>query len=194
MSIKGTLIDPAGMPVVGAGAQGLTARRGSAQSLPSDAFEVRGLEAGHPRRVIFTHRSRKLAGAVVLRDEDMKASKPLAVRLVAAGSIAGRLVDEDGLPLAGAKLHVVTFDLDGNNLPFAEARALWPSDETFATDANGRFRIEGLVPGVATDIQVSSRGRPNFRFVAGLALRKLTLDAGEARDLGDVKAEEVGQQ
>ena len=53
--------------------------------------------------------------------------------------VTGRLIDEDGQPLAGAKLSVWTFDLDGNNLPQGDSGAMWPNNATFTADADGRF-------------------------------------------------------
>ena len=74
------------------------------KTLADDTFEVLGLEPGHPRQCDLRPQGRRLVGSVVIKDEDFKADEPLVVRLERAGSIKGRLVDEDGLPLAGARL------------------------------------------------------------------------------------------
>jgi RNA polymerase sigma factor (sigma-70 family) len=190
-SREGRLIDPEGRPIAGAGSFGLRARWGIARTLDADTFEVNGLDPGHPRRVIFTHQDRKLVGAVVLKDEDMNSNTPLVVKLVPGGSITGRLVDDDGLPLARAKLNVMNFDLDGMNLPFRGPGALWPSNETFTVDADGRFRVEGFVPGVETDVSIDAPTRPNVWLDPGETLRKLIVNPGEVRNLGDVKVHVV---
>ena len=108
LSRAGRLIGPDGLPVVGAEAYGLSACDWSgtrrSRALDADTFEVGGLEPGHPRLVVFTHKARKLVGAAVLKDEDLKSNAPLEVKLVPAGAITGRLVDDDGLPWAGATL------------------------------------------------------------------------------------------
>ena len=67
-------------------------------------FEVRGLEPDHPRQLIFAHKGRRLVGSVIIKGEDSQSDEPLVVRLDRPGSIKGRLLDEDGLPLAGATL------------------------------------------------------------------------------------------
>ena len=184
---KGMLIDADGRPVKGAGAYGLRATWGRAETLDADTFEVGGLEPGHSRQVVFTHSGRKLAGAVVLPGEVLNTSTPMEVKLLPAGAITGRLVDDGGSPLAGAKLRVMTYDLDGNNLPFMDASALWPSNEPFTADTLGRFRVEGLVPGVETDIQLDAPSRPDVWLDSRNAFRKLKISPGEVRDLGDVK-------
>ena len=58
------------------------------------------------------HKASKLVGAAVLTDEDLKSNARLEVKLVAAGAIAGRLVDDDGLPVGGGTLHVWMSDSD----------------------------------------------------------------------------------
>ncbi len=194
LSREGRLVGPDGRPIVGAAAYGLCARWGNVQTLDrGSTFEVRGLEPGYPRLLIFTDKARKVVGSVVLKDEEMKSTTPMEVKLVPAGAIAGRIVDEDGQPLAGARLHVTMYELNRRtNLPEGP-RSFWPSNETFTTDAQGRFRIEGFVPGVSTDVSVTDRDaqesivyRPSLD--TGGVLRNLSVESGEVRDLGDVKA------
>src|SRR5207302_8058999 len=116
-SRAGRLTGPDGLPVVGAEAYGLSACDwgGTQRSRPLDAdtFEVGGLESGRPRLLVFTHKARKLVGAAVLKDDDLKSNAPLEVKLFPTGAIAGRLVDEDGLPWAGAMLSVWMTDPGG---------------------------------------------------------------------------------
>ncbi len=115
-SRAGRLTGPDGLPVVGAEAYGLSACDwwGTVRSraLDADTFEVGGLEPGHPRLLVFTHKARKLVGAAVLKDEDLKSTAPLEVKLVPAGAITGRLLDDDGLPWAGAPMSVWMSDPD----------------------------------------------------------------------------------
>ena len=181
-SRAGRLTGPDGQPVVGAVAYGLSALAwGRSQTLDADTFEVGGLEPGHPRLVVFTHKARKIVGAFVLKDEDLKSGTPLEVKLVPTGAITGRLVDDDGLPWAGAKLQVMMLDLDR---PQTSRMAF----ETFTADAEGRFRFEGFVPGVETEVFIEASNRPGVALNGGKAFRKPALSPGEVRDLGDVKA------
>ncbi len=151
---------PDGRPVSGAQCYGLRARWGYITTLADDRFEVHGMEPSHPRLVIFAHRDRQLVGSVVLKIEDPKTDSPLEVRLGPAGSIKGRLVDEDGFPLANATLMVRT-DVDPGEAPLARTPGycLWPDDEDFFADAEGRFQVHGLTPGVKFSIIVRIKDR-----------------------------------
>jgi RNA polymerase sigma factor (sigma-70 family) len=191
LSRAGRLTGPDGLPVVGADAYGLSAREwsgtGNSRALDADTFEVGGLEPGHPRLVVFTHKARKLVGAAVLKDEDLKSTTPLEVKLVPAGAITGRLVDDDGLPWAGATLDVNMFDPDrppGFACFFGK---------TVTADAQGRFQVEPFVPDVETEVFIAVRNRAGGLLDGGNALRKPILKPGEVRDLGDVKAKKIAQ-
>jgi hypothetical protein len=192
LSRAGRLTGPDGRPVVGADAYGLSARDWSgterSRALDADTFEVGGLEPGHPRLVVFTHKARKLVGAALLQDEDLKSTTPLEVQLVPAGAITGRLLDDDGLPWAGATLDVTMFDPDR---PQGFACSL---GKTVTADAQGRFQVEAFVPGVETEVTIAVPNRAGVMLDGGNALRKPALKPGEVRDLGDVKAKEIPQQ
>jgi RNA polymerase sigma factor (sigma-70 family) len=191
-SRAGRLTGPDGRPVVGALAYGLSARdwsgTGRSRALDADTFEVGGLEPGHPRLLVFTHGARKLVGAAVLKDEDLKSNAPLEVKLFPAGAITGRLVDDDGLPWAGATLDVWMSDPDRPpSLGFGCAFG-----EKVTADAQGRFRVEAFVPGVETEVTIAVR--LGVQLDGGNALRKPALKPGELRELGEVKVKEIHQQ
>src|SRR5262249_6129077 len=157
------------------------------RALHADTFEVGGLEPGHPRLVVFTHKARKLVGAALLKVDDLKSTAPLEIALVPAGTIKGRLLDDDGLPLSGATLNVGLFDPDR-----PQGLACYYGEEVTADD-QGRFELEAFVPGIETEVYIES---PKSRWVqldGGPFLRKPTLKAGDIRDLGDVKAKELRQ-
>ena len=130
-------------------------------------------------------------GSVVLGDRDLKSSDPLVVRLMPAGSIKGRLVDEDGLPLAGARMGVMTYDLEGQNLPpganHAGSYCLWPDGEIVVTDDMGRFQVDGLKPGVKSSVNVDNPVYPGIRLELDRLLGGAGIKSGEVRDVGDVK-------
>jgi RNA polymerase sigma factor (sigma-70 family) len=194
---KGKLVDPTGKPVTGARVYGQTSRWGNVQSLDADSFEVYGLDRSHPRLVLFAHKDLDLVGSVILKDDEINNEAPLVVRMERAGSVKGRLVGEDGQPLSGAKLGTMTFDLDGNNLPGSmnvlwPEDGLWPENETFTADANGRFQVDGLKRDAKTSINVFGM-RPNVRDNMVEVLNKLTVEPGEVRDLGDVKVKAAAE-
>lgn len=73
--------------------------------------------------------------------------EPILVRLERARSLGGRVVDSDGMPVAGALVQVDPLDyleLAGGQIPSAAKRTdLWAE-----AGADGRFRVEGLTPGL----------------------------------------------
>jgi len=191
----GRVVDPEGKPVSGAQCYGSAATWGEMKVLTDATFEVLGLEPDHPRLVVFAHKGRRLVGSVIIKGEESKCEEPLVVRLEPPASLKGRLVDDDGLPVAGATLRTLSIDLDGSNLPPNPGPdALWPDNETVTTDANGRFQIDGLKPGVKTNSSAELKGQPNVRLDTGKVLRDIVIQkAGEVRDLGDVKVKVVRQ-
>jgi hypothetical protein len=191
-SRKGRLVGPTGKPVTGVQCSGHSDAWAEVQTLASNAFEVSGLNPGHPRMVIFGHKELGLVGWVVVKAEDSpKDAPPLVVHLQRASSIKGRLVDEDGLPIAGARLSVHTDypHIEGFGPP---RQGLWPEEATYTADADGRFLIDGLRPGLKSSIHVQSKTRPGFRLDTGDVFREVTIQPDEIRDVGDVKVKEVG--
>jgi RNA polymerase sigma factor (sigma-70 family) len=165
---RGTVVGPDGKPLAGATAFGLTAygqsRNWTRAPLPTADFTVYGLDDGQGREVLFSYEEKRLAGVLKVRGDDRG---PLTVKLEACGAVTGRLVTAEGKPRAGVLLQVPGWLLSSN---------------TLQTDKDGRFRVEGLVPGVAYTLDVMQNGQP-----AGHVFASLTLKAGETRDLGDVK-------
>jgi RNA polymerase sigma factor (sigma-70 family) len=191
---KGRVVDPDGKPVKGARCYGLVSTWGFIKTLPDETFEVHDLEPGFPRQLIVAHKERWLVGAVILKDEDFKSEATLEVRLGPPGRVKGRLVDEDGLPLAGATLSGLTIELNGlDNLPPGH-RALWPDGETFTADADGRFEVTGLKPGVRFNIGVHPKTRPGAYLDTGKVFRDIVLERlGEVRDVGEVKVKAAAE-
>jgi RNA polymerase sigma factor (sigma-70 family) len=128
---------PDGKPVPGAVVAGLADLPVSAVPLKGDSCTLYALDPRHPREVVFLHPGRKLAGSAQVRGDE---KQPLTVRLVAAGTVHGTVVDRDGDPLVGAEVRPVytsrTADLLTRHLSGLSPR----------TDKGGRFRVEGLVP------------------------------------------------
>ncbi|MEJ7637641.1 MAG: carboxypeptidase regulatory-like domain-containing protein [Singulisphaera sp.] len=196
LSRKGRVVGPDGKPVTGAQCYGLISTWGYVKTLEEDTFEVLGLETDYPRQLVFAHEGRRLVGSVIIKGEDAKDEAPIEVRLVPPGSVKGRLLDEGGLPLSDAKLWVMSYDLNGGNLPPGR---LWPDGSTFiqpngwlfSTDADGRFRVVGLKPGIKSSIGVDKKTRPNYQLdTRGVLLDIVLQHPGEVRDLGDVTVKE----
>jgi hypothetical protein len=87
--------------------------------------------------------------------------------------VRGRLLDADGLPLRNVKLH-------GSELVAQAGR----------TDTEGRFRLEGLIPGRRYDLNYH-KDKPS---VSGSVLKGFVGKPGEVRDLGDVRGQAFRQK
>jgi len=95
-------------------------------------------------------------------------TKPLTVRLQPWAAVRGRLLDADGLPLRNAKLR---------------GSEVLPEDGR--TDGEGRFRLEGLIPGRRYNITYEQ----DKSSVTGMLRKGFVGKPGEVRDLGDVRGQ-----
>ena len=136
------------------------------------------------------HEAKHLTKAVELQGSE---PSPLTVRLEPAGTITGRLVDAEGQPWAGvavtahlsmspAELWTLPYEALGRTGLFGGGK-----NELFtrgtATDADGRFRIAGLLPGLKYELHAQIRGigkkpdaKPPFAIPRGL-----TVEAGQGQ-------------
>jgi hypothetical protein len=145
--------------------------------LTSAAFTAVALDPKQPRPLFVRHDEKKLAGFVMAKGDE---SGPLIVRLQPAGTVTGRLVDEDGRPRSGG----VRINVSYGKGQFGRRYFF-----TFLTPApgdDGRFRVEGLIPGVAYDLGVRTA---DTLFDFDRPAKDLKLQPGETRDLGDVRAQ-----
>ena len=108
---------------------------------------------------------------------------PISVKLQPTATITGRLVDENGRPRAGLPL-AVTQDLGNARFDRFTDRA--------PTDADGRFRLRGLVPGVSYTLEILKNNEKNFsdRALGYLRKTRWTVKPGETQDWGDVQIQE----
>jgi hypothetical protein len=181
--LKGRLLAPDGRPVRGAVGYGLT-RDASAvrpephpadEGLKEDAFTARGLYPKEQRTLSFAHKESKLIGYVVV---DGTEEKPVEVRLQPWGAVTGRLVGGDGKPLAGVKVR--------RFYPSLPAPGIRANGEEFVTDAEGRFRVEGLLPGQKHSLGLDAP-KEGVKLDPGAALKAVAAPAGGVKDLGDVR-------
>jgi protocatechuate 3,4-dioxygenase beta subunit len=196
-SVKGTVLDPDGRPLAGANAAGFSAvpefGGRSPEKMATAEFTASALHPTKQRLLLFVHPAKKLGRVFTI---PAGTSEPLRIRLEPLGSLAGRVVDAEGKPLAGRK---VTVNLsveaeDFQSLP-AEVRFNYPTwqkviggEET--TDQDGKFRVEGLVPGLKYMLGVHKEAEqfPDF-------LRKnLTVQSGRVTDLGEVRAKKEASE
>ncbi|OJW19937.1 MAG: hypothetical protein BGO49_10430 [Planctomycetales bacterium 71-10] len=157
------LLDPEGRPLVGVDADGLLGHAGVPEPrLRAAVARITKLDPSRPRVVTFRHEGRKLAGSLLARGDG---DAPYTVTLRPWAAVTGRVVDAQGRPTtigprAGDDPEVGAF-------PIVEV------------DAEGRFRIDRLAPGLRYDVEAAGQG-------VGVAT-DLILAPGEVRDLGDVR-------
>src|SRR5579883_3404243 len=167
--LKGRLLDPDGKPVTGARVRGLEASY-IWGALATGKFSITGVNPQRPRRVTFIHADRRLIGTVEVKGTD---TTPLTVRMQPWAAVRGRLVDVEGRPVRNAVLQANEF------LP-----------ENGRTDKDGRFLLEGLIPGRNYDFTYE-KDKPS---VSGTVLKGFTGKPGEVRDLGDLCGQPIRQE
>jgi hypothetical protein len=120
-----------------------------------------------PKEYLLSHPEKKLVGVARPPKEN---GGSVTVRMGRGAAVTGRLVDAAGKPRAGAELEV-QFRAKGWRSWFDY------SPERVRTDAEGRFRAEGLLPDYELRLADEAGGVP-----LGGSLR-----SGETKDLGDVQ-------
>jgi Carboxypeptidase regulatory-like domain len=176
-NLPGVVMDPEGKPLPSARVVGLTPWPGEMEALNGAEFSVRALDPRRPRLIAFVHRERRLAGYVVVRAGDQG---PLRVTLQPWGTVTGRVVTDGTRTPADLELAFSQGDREDRSFTLS---ILHPSRPTISTDAEGRFRFEGLVPGLSVRLAtVRGPGRlPVIDLQDGPAVRP-----GATTDLGDV--------
>ncbi len=135
---------------------------------------------GKIKRVIVSTETRNLSAFV-----DIKGDEPDPIRVVLrpSGTVAGRLVDEDGRPRPHMRLEL-QYRLNGSE------SAEQDFSPPLMTGADGRFRIIGLVPGLSYTAAVLRRHERDERrrYEGILHSGEWTIKPGESIDWGDVRA------
>ena len=167
------VLGPDGEPLTGVTAEG----DGAETTKTPGVLTVSKLNPHRPKRFTFRHAGQE---ARRLPHGEGDETEPYTVKLQPWGTITGRLVDAEGKPRPG--VHLMTSDWQAAMID--PARGVLPSGQK--TDADGRFRFEGLVPGQeysgnAVGEQAAKRG-------FGVVIDRVVLKPGETRDLGDVRA------
>src|SRR5262249_9637986 len=148
------------------------------QGLKTAEFTVQGLGPDESRGLVFFHPEKKLGKVLKVRADE---AGPLTVHLEETGAATGRVVDARGRPWPGVAVTVrlnfdpaATKDLPATDLFQSGMERVLQAQAT--TDRDGKFRVEGLVPGLPYLLQGSVRNRngdpfPLFTYgrIAGLA-------------------------
>ena len=174
--IRGRFVDPDGQPLVGVTVRGLarTGDIGSAALATAD-FTARPPHPDRPRRLTYRHDGKKLVGTTIIAAGSAKA---IELKLEPWATLTGRLLDADGKPIVRATIYAPAgAGRDGKTVDTLRLG-------TFFTDATGRFKIDGLLPGVAYELNYRELG-PKGR--GGPVTKEAGLKPGEERDLGEIK-------
>jgi hypothetical protein len=197
------VVGPDGRPLAGALADGLRHDWFTAaeRPLPTAAFTALGLDPARPRLLCFAHPDRKLAGSVVVRGDE---KEPVTVKLQPWATVSGRLLGAGGKPIRNARLAFTEVPVCRPGRPRSLAVGLHVIDHSAykprqdpQTDAEGRFRVESLVPGLQYNLALyDADGAVDFSDIkwTGLAFSNLVLKPGETKDLGDVRLRPFPQQ
>jgi RNA polymerase sigma factor (sigma-70 family) len=166
-SLTVTVLGPDGEALTGNEVAGLTDRGLGyifLKNPPPDTstYTILGLRPGKERTVTFVNPKRGLAGQLVLRGDEVQ---PQTITLRPWGVLTGRIVDADGQPCNVGDV------LLGVRLPSLEPRI--PGD--------GRFRIQGLVPGKSYTLDLI-RGN----MVVNSVVKDVKVAPGEVKNLGDI--------
>jgi protocatechuate 3,4-dioxygenase beta subunit len=163
--LRGTVLGPDGKRLNGARVAGLIAAHES-EVLDGSSFTIMGLNPRKSRELHLHHEELRLGKFLTLKGDEINS---LNVQLVPCGTVIGRIVDKNEKPVPGAQVQL-TRHADGYCL--AEAR--------MATDTDGRFRMESLVPGVKYTFVLW--GPHRLRKDVG----KLEVKSGQTTDLGEL--------
>jgi hypothetical protein len=124
------------------------------------------LESDRPRPVWFLNDKRTLGRVIQLPGQERG---PIAVTLQPCGTLVGRLIDTEGRPKPNTGLSSII-----------TAYKMRMAHQDAKTDADGRFRITGLIPGLT--YVLSSDDLPE-----SVREKDITIRIGEVKDLGDLK-------
>ncbi len=206
----GSLVGPDGKPATGVSAYGLLGAStrdgaGIGIDLVAGSFSVEGLdpEREAPRTILFVQKDRGMIGRATLRGDEPGS---VQVRLDRWASVTGRLVDKEGKPRREVTLRQrassfpspqLLTDAKGHSAPDSEGKP-WPHPAQ--TDNKGRFRIDGLAPGLTYDlVLVTPVKKEDFMVgeartvetpvssIDGQPIKGLSLAPAEIRDVGTVR-------
>jgi hypothetical protein len=172
--------DADGQPVTCAIVAGMTATWPMTFALKQADCTVYGLNPKTPRTVLFYHPERKVGAVLTVRGDE---AQPLTVRLGPMGEIAGRVLDVDGKPVAGARVILVYWSDAARELD----RYLKQDQRPVQTDADGRFRVAGVPPGVPFDLGFG-KGTVHLATLDGKPwFSPNQVTSGQTLDLGELR-------
>ena len=180
---------------------------GADGELPSDGYQVYGLNErwgwqvsqttqpavedllpNETRKVFVFHREAGLAGGVFVAEN---VTQPVEIKLSKSGGVKGRLLDKNGDVIADGVVFI-----DYEKLRSGEKYAIWANHpklqanpSQIPVDEEGRFELDGFIPGWKYSAHVSAPRKTQGRMMStgiGWAFVDVEINPGETRDLGDL--------
>jgi RNA polymerase sigma factor (sigma-70 family) len=196
----GLIVGPDDQPLAGVHAAGLVSApaawpfagyRTPSKGLERPNFTAKGLSVRQSRALVFYHPEKKLGKIVPVRGDE---TDSLTVRLEPLGAVKGRILNASGNPWAGLPVTVEVSRrvTDYKDVPwevFEGGLALTLAIKT-KTDRDGKFHIEGLLPGLKYWLRAYEETSPARQKVA-LFLENLSAESGKTKDLGDLKSKDT---
>jgi len=164
---KGRVVGPDGEPITGVKVWGLSSQWYQTQTLKGADFTIRGLNPSTDRQLSFQHSEKKFATAITAKGAE--AAAELTVRLQPCGSFCGRILDQDGQPVAGIRIEFWPDSLPGDR-------------PECITDKEGRFRADGALPNQKHNVMHIRKLLPVYGIADNVAV-----EPGKVKDLGDIK-------
>jgi hypothetical protein len=162
------LTDPAGIPLEHCEVRG-SAARGSYADARDAGPEVAVVNLGRDeRRLLRIHQKERCLGLAAY----VSIAEPSPeLRLQPCTTIVGRLLDDGGAPVGDVEVQLWT-SIDFDQTP------------SVVSDAEGRFRIEHVVPGVPFQVAVNSTRLQDY---TGVLASDADMKWGTTTDLGEVR-------
>jgi beta-lactamase regulating signal transducer with metallopeptidase domain len=137
------------------------------------SFPLTGLHPLRVQHITFVQEDRRLIGLLRARGDS---DSPYTVRMQPWGTVTGRIVDENGKPLAGAWIEIKGEGADSCERVIGK------------TDAGGRFRADRVIPGLSYGSVEIYQGTVPYVPSAATSAERLVLRPGEVCDSGDIRA------
>jgi hypothetical protein len=143
------------------------------------AYHVTG---DKPRLMVFYEPDKNLVGTLKLNGDE---NQPAVVKLAPPGAVTGRLMAEGGRPVSGFVIRAICRTRVVSEI----MRQMDSTKPPVVTDADGTFRMDGLMPGVEFELDHHRSGKANQGL--NVLTQKLTVKPGETLRLGDVRVKPV---
>jgi hypothetical protein len=173
LTAKVLVQDADGKPLTGFRVGGVTANFQSWCRLKDESdVTVYALDPARPRRVVFLHTEKKLGVIATVRGDE---KDPIVVKLAPLGTVTGRFVNADGMPLAEIEVSV-QFREQIPGYPYATLST--------KTDREGCFTLPSILPGKKFHLQM----RTNFKgYASEPRIGIQEVESGKTVDLGERK-------